>query len=261
MPQIPNGVPTSKQRPKLVNRGAAGLLTKIAAKDAEPAVVDTRPVPINKIADGLEALIVDIDTLVPDPKNARLHNERNLAAIRESLIYYGQVKPIVVRADTRVVVAGNGTLATAKAMGWTKLAASIVPMTDAEAAGYGIADNRTAELASWDFEVLATLEVLTREAEIPMTGWSFNEIVTLRASGGDWSPAALVDDGTGLSATQQAKPLLVSFNPDQRAAVDTAIAKLREVCHIPDMNDTEALMIICQDWFDALDRYNAPIPF
>jgi ParB-like chromosome segregation protein Spo0J len=138
----------------------------------------------NKIAESLLPLVTDIDSLVPDPDNARVHGERNMQAIQHSLAKFGQVKPIVVRQSTRVVLAGNGTLAAARSLGWTKIAASFVEMSDADAAAYGLADNRTAELAAWDFEVVARLEKLINEGkevrEAGMVGWSHDEILALR---------------------------------------------------------------------------------
>src|SRR5216683_2506759 len=85
---------------------------------------------IDDIVPALAALAVNIGTLTLDPNNARLHNERNIEAIKESLRRYGQVKPVVARRSNRVVIAGNGTLQAAREMGWTKLAVSWVDLSD-----------------------------------------------------------------------------------------------------------------------------------
>ena len=60
---------------------------------------------------------VAIDTLTLDPANARKHDEKNLSAIKGSLARFGQQKPIVVDHNG-VVIAGNGTLEAAMALGW-----------------------------------------------------------------------------------------------------------------------------------------------
>lgn len=98
---------------------------------------------------------VRLDSLTLDPKNARKHSERNLAAIKESLSRFGQRKPIVVRGSK--VLAGNGTLEAARSLGWTEIQVAEAPDTWDEdtAKAYALADNRTAELAEWDEAELA----------------------------------------------------------------------------------------------------------
>lgn len=93
--------------------------------------------------------------LVSDPNNARKHDDKNLEAIKGSLTQFGQRKPIVIGVDN-IVVAGNGTLAAAKELGWTEIQAVRVPAdwTPDQIKAFAIADNRTAELATWDSEVL-----------------------------------------------------------------------------------------------------------
>ena len=99
---------------------------------------------------------VPIESIEPDPANARVHGVRNLEAIRASLQAFGQQKPIVV--DSRgIVLAGNGTLEAAKALGWTEIEIARSELTPVEAVAYGIADNRTSELADWNPEVLSKL--------------------------------------------------------------------------------------------------------
>jgi len=40
--------------------------------------------------------------LVPDPRNARLHNERNIQEIRKSLQELGQHRPFVIREEYKI---------------------------------------------------------------------------------------------------------------------------------------------------------------
>jgi ParB-like chromosome segregation protein Spo0J len=92
--------------------------------------------------------------LVADPANARVHSARNIDAIKASLKRFGQQKPIVVDAKG-VVRAGNGTLAAAKALGWTHIQAIRTDLISSEATAYAIADNRTSDLSEWDDDALA----------------------------------------------------------------------------------------------------------
>lgn len=106
---------------------------------------------------------VAIDSLSLDPANARKHPEKNLSVIAASLRRFGQQKPIVVDADG-IVRAGNGTLATAKSLGWTHIAVYRTHLRGSEATAFALADNRAAELADWDPDILgATIEGLELE--------------------------------------------------------------------------------------------------
>lgn len=98
---------------------------------------------------------VRIRDLIPDPENARLHDEKNLKAIQGSLKEFGQRKPIVITA-AGVIVAGNGTVEAAKRLGWTEIEAVRVPSEwdKDKIKAFAIADNRTAELAAWDTKQL-----------------------------------------------------------------------------------------------------------
>ena len=90
-----------------------------------------------------------VDSLSADPANVRTHDKRNIDAIKASLRRFGQQKPIVVDGDG-VVVAGNGTLAAARELGWQEIAVARTNLKGADAVAYAIADNRTAELARWE---------------------------------------------------------------------------------------------------------------
>lgn len=97
---------------------------------------------------------VAISSIKKDPKNARAHSSRNLEAIKNSLKEFGQQKPIVVDRDGNVV-AGNGTLDAALALGWTEIDVTRTELRGTRARAFALADNRTAELAAWNDEVLA----------------------------------------------------------------------------------------------------------
>jgi len=138
----------------------------------------------------LETETVPVDSLTFDPANVRKHSERNIDAVRASLNRFGQQKPIVVNSEG-VVIAGNGTLAAAKSLGWSEIQVVRTSLTGPDAIAFAIADNRTAELAEWDEADLAkTLAALQNDEEFDhlVAGFTDEEI------------AKLVDGVTGLSA-------------------------------------------------------------
>jgi ParB-like chromosome segregation protein Spo0J len=97
---------------------------------------------------------ISIEKLSNDPANARKHDDRNIEAIVGSLRRFGQQKPIVVDVSG-VVRAGNGTLEAARRLGWKDIDCVETQLKGSDAIAYAIADNRTAELADWDDDVLA----------------------------------------------------------------------------------------------------------
>jgi len=116
---------------------------------------------------------VKIDELDLDSRNARKHDAKNLKAIADSLEQFGQRKPIVVWGKT--VVAGNGTMVAAKSLGWTEISIARVPddWSSDQVTAYALADNRSAELAVWDEQVLASqlLELQEAEFDVELLGF------------------------------------------------------------------------------------------
>jgi hypothetical protein len=104
------------------------------------------------IAPDLLPLARPIASLREDPQNARKHDKRNLDAIAKSLTEFGQRKPVVALTDG-TVIAGNGTLAAARSLGWTDIAVATFE-DEQKAKAYAVADNRAGELATWDDDLL-----------------------------------------------------------------------------------------------------------
>jgi DNA modification methylase len=119
-----------------------------------------------------------ISDLTLDPNNARTHSQKNLDAIKSSLTKFGQRKPIVVNGQG-VILAGNGTVEAAKSLGWDQIDVAVVPADwdEATARAYALADNRTAELAEWDENVLAKqlLELIDVDFDIEAIGFEMPE--------------------------------------------------------------------------------------
>jgi ParB-like chromosome segregation protein Spo0J len=120
---------------------------------------------------------LQIKDLTPDPNNARQHDDKNLKAIQGSLKEFGQRKPIVITEDG-VIVAGNGTVEAAKRLGWLEIQAVTVPgdWTPEQTKAFALADNRTAELATWSPEVLASQLVELEEANFVIEDFGFVKV-------------------------------------------------------------------------------------
>jgi hypothetical protein len=105
---------------------------------------------------------VPLSSLSLDPANLRKHGRRNLDAIKASLRRFGQQKPIVVDAKG-IVLAGNGTLAAAQELGWSEIKIVRTDLDGTQATAFGIADNRSAELAEWDEKLGEVLQALVKD--------------------------------------------------------------------------------------------------
>lgn len=177
-------------------------------------------VDLSHIIAPLRPLAVEIATLSPDPDNARLHGDENISAIKASLKSNGQYLPIVVQAEGSIVRVGNGRLRAAKELGWTHIAAAVVPMDQVAAVKLALADNRTSELAEWDFEVLSTLLQGLHDNEgdhsILELGWSSHELEPLLNS--DWAPPQ-IDDSAEFDQSDGAK----TKKKDKAVAADSRV--------------------------------------
>jgi len=132
--------------------------------------------------EGLRPLAIRCSSINFDPDNARLHPDENIDAIMKSLSEFGQDQPLVVQRQGMIVRKGNGRLEAAHQLGWKWIAALVVDENDVAAAARAIADNRSAELATWDQEKLAQLLQSIREAgeiDLDVTGFSHADIEQL----------------------------------------------------------------------------------
>lgn len=130
---------------------------------------------LDHISPDLRSLAVPIEALKKMIDNPRNHDDRSIKLISVSLKTFGQQKPVVVSADGEVI-AGNGTLEAAEELGWTHVAASKSELTGDEAKAYAIADNKTTDESTFNFDIVKSvfsdLDDLLKEA----TGFTDDEI-------------------------------------------------------------------------------------
>ncbi len=174
---------------------------------------------------------VKLTDLTRDPSNARLHDARNLEAIRASLRRFGQQHPIIVDLNN-VVVAGNGRIEAMRAEGWEECNVVYTDLDGDERKAFAIADNRTAELAEWDFEELAaTLEGIDANL-VEAAGFSEDEFAyLLRSDPGEGNPDPSQEwDGMPEYAhddkTSDSKVIVHFRSPEDREAFGKLIGQL-----------------------------------
>jgi len=116
-----------------------------------------------------------VDGLVPYARNARAHSEDQIQQLRASLREFGFVAPLLIDADGNII-AGHGRLIAAKAEGYVEVPCVLVEhLTEVQRRAYILADNRLAEQASWDEEMLQLELQELRDAGFDFTLAGFDE--------------------------------------------------------------------------------------
>lgn len=142
--------------------------------------------------------MVKVSELIPYVNNARTHSQEQVNKLRSSLREFGFVNPVIIDQDKNVI-AGHGRLMAAKEEGITEVPCVLVDyLTEAQKKAYILADNRYAQDAGWDEELLR-LEIEALEGmdfDVSLTGFNEDEISDLFA-GADTSDTQ--DDDFDLS--------------------------------------------------------------
>jgi len=114
--------------------------------------------------------------------NARTHSKKQLKQIARSIERFGFLNPVLISDDFEII-AGHGRVEAAKMLGLKEVpTVRLSNLSPAERRAYVITDNRLAELAGWDRDLLASelkglLELQLDDIEL--TGFSLGEIDVL----------------------------------------------------------------------------------
>jgi len=102
----------------------------------------------------LKIIYKQVEDLQGYGNNNKIHSERQIKLIGESIKEYGFKQPIVIdRYD--VIVAGHGRVEAAKLIGMEQLPCIVADdLTELQIRSYRIADNKLSALADWDEEAL-----------------------------------------------------------------------------------------------------------
>ena len=121
-----------------------------------------------------------IDGLNPHPNNPRMHSQKQIRQIAASIDRFGFTNPVLIDESSRII-AGHGRVEAAKLIGHLNVpTVCIKGMNDDEIRAYIIADNRLAENAGWDPEILAIelsyLSQINIEIDTTITGFETPQI-------------------------------------------------------------------------------------
>ncbi len=120
------------------------------------------------------------DDLIPYAGNARTHSTKQINQIAASIQNFGFANPVLIDGDGSII-AGHGRVAAAKQLGMKEVPTiELAHLSPAERRAYVIADNRLAELAGWDREILKiefqALAEMDLDFELEITGFETAEL-------------------------------------------------------------------------------------
>ena len=96
-----------------------------------------------------------LERLRPYERNARTHSQEQVAQIAASIREFGFTAPILVDSADGIL-AGHGRLAAAELLGLPEAPVVVLDhLTPEQRRAYVLADNKLAENAGWDLELLA----------------------------------------------------------------------------------------------------------
>ena len=105
--------------------------------------------------DKLKIEYVDINSIKPYKKNPR-KNEEAIPYVMESIKQFGFKNPVILDKDN-VIVAGHTRIESAKRLGITEIPCIYADdLTDEQIRAFRLADNKVAEIAEWDIDLLDT---------------------------------------------------------------------------------------------------------
>lgn len=156
-----------------------------------------------------------VKQLAFDPNNARQHDQKNIDAIKGSLAKFGQQKPIVID-ENGVVIAGNGTLQSAKELGWKEIDCVVTELDSFNKTAFALADNRTAELAAWDNKILDDQLAVLMGCDFNITDIGFD----LPADIGEEDLPDIADEEKFLTQ------ITFTVHADQKEVIDEAVSSL-----------------------------------
>ena len=129
-----------------------------------------------------EMKMVSTSKLIPYVNNARTHSQEQVNKLRGSLREFGFINPVIIDSDFNVI-AGHGRLMAAKEEGIEEVPCVLVDyLTEAQKKAYILADNRYAQDAGWDEELLR-LEIESLEGmdfDVSLTGFDDQEIPSVK---------------------------------------------------------------------------------
>ena len=105
----------------------------------------------------MEIIELKLEELTPYENNARMHADKDISVIANSIKEFGMNDPIGIWGEKNIIVEGHGRLLALKNLGYkTAPCIRLDHLSDEQRKMYMLAHNKSAELSEWDFSKLKT---------------------------------------------------------------------------------------------------------
>jgi len=121
---------------------------------------------------------IALTALAPYPNNARTHSDAQIEKIAKSIQEFGFLNPVLINKDN-MIIAGHGRVLAAEKLGLKQVPCLRVEhLTEAQVKAYILADNKLAEDAGWDMELVSQeiAELKDMDFDIDLTGFEMPEL-------------------------------------------------------------------------------------
>ena len=140
-----------------------------------------------KKEDRLKIVMVKVADIVPYAHNPR-KNEATALKLKKSIEEFGFKNPIILD-ENNVIVSGHARIKAAMMLGMEAVPCTYATgLTEDEIRGFRLADNKTAELAGWDYDKLVEEMTSLSEDSFNLDFTGFNEAEQLYYSETDATP-------------------------------------------------------------------------
>jgi hypothetical protein len=153
-----------------------------------------RRFPANTVSEKIQWIA--IDELRPYSRNPRTHSTAQINQIARSIERFGFTNPVLIDGSN-LIIAGHGRMKAARSLGF-----SVVPvlriehLSEAEKRAYILADNRLAENAGWDRELLAIelQGLIDLDFDVELTGFEMPQIDLILEEAAEQNSSSSTDD-------------------------------------------------------------------
>lgn len=195
-----------------------------------------------------------VDDLNPYENNARIHSKEQIGQIVNSIKKFGFTAPIIIDEEN-MILAGHGRYTAARKMEMESVPCIVLKdLTPEKKRAYVIADNRIAENAQWNKELLALelTELDLAEFDLTVLGFSDKELEKLLPG-----QNAIMDEMPDLPDGEKSEYQQMTFtlHNTQGELVKAAIKAAKKIGKFDDKlnknSNGNALTLVCEKFLEG----------